>query len=73
MWLLEILKVCLEQQLLIKYYEVKAFIIAKNSKYDGHQRGLASMVSKFFDKKSATSGHTINNLKNVKNIQHLGC
>ena len=32
----------------------KAFNIAKNSKYDGHQRGLASMVYKFFDKKSAS-------------------
>ena len=33
----------------------KAFNIAKNSKYDGYQRGLASMVYKFFDKKSAGS------------------
>ena len=31
----------------------KAFNIAKNPKYDGYQRGLASMVYKFFDKKSA--------------------
>ena len=29
----------------------KAFNIAKNPKYDGYQRGLASMVHKFFDKK----------------------
>ena len=28
----------------------KVFKIAKNSKYDGYQRGLASMVYKFFDK-----------------------
>ena len=34
----------------------KAFNIAKNPKYDGYQRGLASMVYKFFDKKSAGSG-----------------
>ena len=34
----------------------KAFNIAKNSKYDGYQRGLASMVYKFFNKKSADSG-----------------
>ena len=27
----------------------KAFDIAKNPKYDGHQRGLASMVYNFFD------------------------
>ena len=29
----------------------KAFNIAKNPKYDGYQRGLASMVYKCFDKK----------------------
>ena len=34
----------------------KAFNIAKNPKYDGYQRGLASMVYKFFDKKSTGSG-----------------
>ena len=33
----------------------KAFNIAKN-KYDGYQRGLASMVYKFFDKTSSGSG-----------------
>ena len=32
----------------------KAFNIAKNTQYDGYQRGLASMVYKFFDKKSAS-------------------
>ena len=32
----------------------KAFNIAKNAKYDGHQKVLASMVYKFFDKKSAS-------------------
>ena len=31
----------------------KAFNITKNPKYDGHQRGLASMVCKFFDKKTS--------------------
>ena len=30
----------------------KAFNIAKDSKYDGYQRGLASIVYKFFDKKN---------------------
>ena len=33
----------------------KAFNIAKDPKYDGYQRGLASMVYKCFDKKSAES------------------
>ena len=32
----------------------KAFNIAKNPKYDGYQRGVASMVYNFFDKKSAS-------------------
>ena len=32
----------------------KAFNIAKNSKYDGYQHGLASMVYNFFVKKSAS-------------------
>ena len=31
----------------------KAFNIAKNPKYDGYQRGLASMIYKFFDKKTS--------------------
>ena len=36
----------------------KAFKIAIDLKYDGYQRGLASMVYKFFDKKSEGSGIT---------------
>ena len=34
----------------------KACNIASNPKYDGYQRSLASMVHKFFDKKSTGSG-----------------
>ena len=34
----------------------KAFNIPKNPKYDGYQRGLASMIYKFFDKKWKGSG-----------------
>ena len=34
----------------------KAFDIAKDPKYDGYQRGLASMVYKFFDSKVSGSG-----------------
>ena len=33
----------------------KAFKIAYDPKYDGYQRGLDSMVYKFFDKKSSAS------------------
>ena len=42
----------------------KAFKIASDQKYDGYQRGLASMVYKFFDKKSKGSG-----IINKENIQ----
>ena len=42
----------------------KAFNIAKNLKYDGCQRGLASIVHKFFDKK--TSGRRVKT-KNISN------
>ena len=40
----------------------KAYDIASNPKYDGYQRGLASMVYKFFDKKSTGSGLALNSL-----------
>ena len=39
-----------------KILKNRAFNIAKDQKYDGYQRGLASMVYKFFDKKSKGSG-----------------
>ena len=39
-----------------KMLRYKAFEIAVNPEYDGYQRGLASMVNKLFDKKSAGSG-----------------
>ena len=39
-----------------KILKDRAFDIAKDAKYDGYQRGLASMVYKFFDKKSVGSG-----------------
>ena len=42
----------------------KVFKIASDQKYDGYQRGLASMVYKFFDKKSRGGG-----LANKENIQ----
>ena len=44
----------------------KAFNIAKNPRYNGYQRRLASMVYKFFDKKSKDSGVAYNEIK-----QHL--
>ena len=39
-----------------KFLRDKAFNITRNPKYDGYQRGLASMVYKFFDKKSKGGG-----------------
>ena len=55
--------------------EDKAFNIAKNLNYDGCQRGLASMVYKYFDKKSvsladksaAGSGVANNEIKQIYN------
>ena len=47
---MEILKIYVEEQLLIKYHEIKKFNIAKNLKHDGNQKGLASMAYKSFDK-----------------------
>ena len=41
-----------------KVLKDKVFKIASDPKYDGYQRGLASMVYKFFDKKSSGSGIT---------------
>ena len=43
----------------------KAYNIASNPKYGGYQRGLASMVYKFFDKKSMGSGIARSFLKRV--------
>ena len=42
----------------------KAFEIGNNSKHDGYQRGLVSMVYKFFHKKSAGAA-----IKSVSNQQ----
>ena len=40
----------------VKVLRDKAFKIASDSKYNGYRRGLASMVYKYFDKKSSGSG-----------------
>ena len=49
----------------------RAFNIAKDPKYDGYQRGLASMVYKFFDKKSEGSGAKHVNTKFTPQNQQL--
>ena len=48
----------------------KAFKIASDQKYDGYQTGLASMVYKFFHKKSQGSG-VANNNKNKQLAEEL--
>ena len=53
---MEILKILTKRTFADKILRDKAFKIASNQKYDGYQRGLASMVYKFFDKKSQGSG-----------------
>ena len=50
-----------------KILRYKACNIAKNLKYDGYQRGLASMVYNVFDKNSAGSGIASNEFK--QNLQ----
>ena len=45
-----------KRTVLDKVLRDKGFEIASNPKYDAYQRGLASIVYKFFDKKSAGSG-----------------
>ena len=55
-----------------KILKDKAFKIASDPKYDGYQRGLASMVYKFFDKKSKGSGiaaSLVNKFANEQNYQ----
>ena len=48
----------------------KAFNIAKNPKYDGYQRGLVSMIYKFFDKMSNGSGITMLQNKQLTGESH---
>ena len=54
-----------------KILKNRAFNIAKDPKYDGYQRGLASMVYKFFDKKSKGSGAKHVNTKLTTQNQQL--
>ena len=49
----------------------KDFNIAKNPKYDGYQRRLASMVYKFFDKKTSGSGIKNDNISSKEWAEEL--
>ena len=49
----------------------KVFNIAKDPKYDGYERSLASMVYKFFDKKTSGSGIKNENNSNKELAEKL--
>ena len=49
---MEILKIYLKKQRLIKYYVINHLVLLK---INGNQRGLPSMAYKFFNKKTSDS------------------
>ena len=49
----------------------KAFDIAKKRKYDGYQRGLASIIYKFFHKNTSGSGIKNENISNKELAEEL--
>ena len=49
----------------------KAFNIAKNPKYDGYQRGFASVVYKLFDRKTSGSGIKNENMSDQQLAEEL--
>ena len=49
----------------------KAFNIAKNPKYDGYQRELASIVYKLFDKKISGGATESENMSNKDSSEEL--
>ena len=53
---MQIIKIIVTRTKSDKGLRDKEYNIASNPKYDGYQRGLASMVYKFFDQKSMGSG-----------------
>ena len=54
-----------------KVLREKAFNIAKHPKYARYQRALASMVNKFFDKKTSGSGIKNENISNKELAEEL--
>ena len=81
----ELDKACLQHDMAYKFFKDlakrtaadkvlrdKAFKITSDQKYDGYQRGLASMVYNFFDKKSQGSSRPLSSawqLANKENMQ----
>ena len=56
---------------LIKYYVIRNLILLKIKKNDGYQQGLASMVYKYFDKKTSVSGIQSENISNKQLSEEL--
>ena len=56
-------------KIFLKFLKDKAFEIVNSPKYDGYQRGLASMIYKFFDKKS--TGSSIKSMSNQQLANEL--
>ena len=70
-WLTKTLRTCLKEQALKNYCVIKYLILLKNPKHDRYQKGLASMVHTFFDKKSsggAVKSKIISNQQLAKEI-----
>ena len=65
--LMEILKILKKRTMADKVLRDKAFKIAGDQKYDGYQRWLASMVYKFFDKKTKGSGRPSSSALQIAN------
>ena len=63
-WIMDTLKKLPRRAASDKILRDKVFNIAKNIKHDRYQKGLASMVYKFFDQR--TSGGTVKN-ENISN------
>ena len=70
-WLMEILKIQQKKTNSAKVLRNKVFNVAKNPKYDGYQSGFASMVQKFFGKKSKGGGFNILLESNEKLVKEL--
>lgn len=51
---MEILKILIEEQLLMKYYVLKHLVLLQKSQFDGYLPGLGSRISYSFDKTSST-------------------
>ena len=69
---MEILKIYLEEQPLIKYCVIKYLkYIAKNRKYDEHQRGHASMIYKLFGKMTSAGAVKSETMPNKQLAEQL--